>query len=278
MTFIAPEQIIVAMQTILQIIPIPAFKDNYIWLIHNGKQAIIVDPGDAEPVLETLNRLDLSLNTILITHHHSDHIDGVPALLAAFPQTNVYAPKLEQYPFKHEPVEEGTAIKLAEFDIKLDVMHVPGHTLGHVAYFVNLKHQQNDENSQKNLLFCGDTLFGAGCGRLFEGTAEQMVSSLNKLATLTPDTQVYCTHEYTLHNINFALTLEPNNQALIQRHTDTVKLRNSNQPSLPSSIALELETNPFLRCNSQEIQTSVNLKNASYLEVFSTIRKLRNHY
>lgn len=262
------------MQHSLQIIPIPAFKDNYIWLIHNGRQAIVVDPGDAEPVLENLKRLDLTLKTILITHHHSDHIDGVSTLLETFSDVTVYAPKLEHFIFKHKSVSEPDVIELAEFDIKLTVIDVPGHTLGHIAYYVEREPEQLRENS----LFCGDTLFGAGCGRLFEGTASQMLSSLHKLATLPPSTKVYCTHEYTLHNINFALTLEPNNLALIMRLQETLRLRNLLQPSLPSSIGLELATNPFLRSNSQEIQSTMQLTNASDLEVFSTARELRNHY
>jgi hydroxyacylglutathione hydrolase len=266
------------MQDTLQIIPIPAFKDNYIWLIHNGRVAIVVDPGDAAPVLETLNRLNLQLHTILITHHHHDHIDGVSSLLDVFTDADIYAPKLEKYVFKHNAVNETDVIELADFNIKATVIEVPGHTLGHVAYYIKPLESQNKIDNDGGLLFCGDTLFGAGCGRLFEGTATQMLDSLNKLVTLPANTKVYCTHEYTLHNINFALSLEPNNQALIERFGETVKLRNAQQPSLPSSISLELATNPFLRCNSSEIKSSLRLLNASYLETFSAIRELRNHY
>ncbi len=266
------------MQDTLQIIPIPAFKDNYIWLIHNGRIAIVVDPGDAIPVLETLNRLKLQLHTILITHHHHDHIDGVSTLLGAFMDAVVYAPKLEKYAFKHNAVNETDVIELTDFNIQAAVIDVPGHTLGHIAYYIRPHESQDKNNNDGGLLFCGDTLFGAGCGRLFEGTATQMLASLNKLVALPVNTKVYCTHEYTLHNINFALSLEANNQALIKRFGETVKLRNAQQPSLPSSIALELATNPFLRCNSQEIKSTLKLKNADSLETFSAIRELRNHY
>jgi hydroxyacylglutathione hydrolase len=259
------------MQHNLQIIPIPAFKDNYIWLIHDGQQAIIVDPGDAILVIETLWRLNLILHTILVTHHHHDHIGGVAALLKAYPNSKVYAPRLESYVFEHVPVSELDVIALSEFDLIFAVIALPGHTLGHVAYY-------SKNSNGENLLFCGDTLFGAGCGRLFEGSPTQMYDSLQKLAALPPETKVYCTHEYTMHNINFALTLEPNNPALAERFKVTQKIREINLPSLPSTIALELATNPFLRCQSDEIQLSVKLKNASYLEVFSTIRELRNHY
>ncbi len=267
------------MQHDLQIIPIPAFKDNYIWLIHNGSQAIIVDPGDAEPVFIILTRLKLSLQTILITHHHHDHIGGVTRLMEAYPNVTVYAPKLEQYHFNHTPIREPDVIELSPFNLKLAVFDLPGHTLGHVAYYIE-RHADNYDESRddNNLLFCGDTLFGAGCGRLFEGTPAQMFSSLQKLAALPHNTQVYCTHEYTLHNISFALSLEPNNQALIKRQLETLRLRSLQLPSLPSSIGLELATNPFLRCDTAEIRSSIQLESPTSLQVFSTIREIRNHY
>lgn len=268
LTIQALEQMIGSMQHNLQIIPIPAFKDNYIWLIHNNRQAVIVDPGDAEPVLETLQHLQLDLTTILITHHHHDHIGGVADLQKAYPDVQTYAPRLEQYHFPHIPVGESEVIDLEELNLKLSVIYLPGHTLGHIAYYT----KEND------LLFCGDTLFGAGCGRLFEGTPAQMYHSLQKLAALPQKTQVYCTHEYTIHNIGFAMTLEPNNTQLIKRQQETIKLRNLQLPSLPSTIGLELATNPFLRCYSQEIQSSIQLPNALPLQVFSTIREMRNHY
>lgn len=261
---------IVTMQQPLQIIPISAFKDNYIWLLHNEVRAIVVDPGDATPVLESLLKLKLNLHSILITHHHHDHIGGVAQLIEAFPNAVVYAPKLEKFNFEHISLSEGDVVEFSEFNLKLTVIDLPGHTLGHIAYY--------SQNTDHNLLFCGDTLFGAGCGRLFEGTAAQMFSSLQKLAVLPKNTKVYCTHEYTMHNINFALTLEPNNQALIERFNETLILRDLNLPSLPSSIALELATNPFLRCNSKEIQASIQHNQASSLEVFSVIREMRNHY
>lgn len=254
------------MQHKLQIIPIPAFNDNYIWLIHNGQNAVIVDPGDAVPVIATLSELNLNLSTILITHHHHDHIGGVHALMQRYPEARIYAPLHEKYDFPHQPVSEPNSIALPELDLQLSVIDLPGHTLGHIAYYT------------KDLLFCGDTLFGAGCGRLFEGTAEQLYDSLQKLAQLPAETKVYCTHEYTLHNINFALTLEPNNPALIQRKQQTQALRNALLPSLPSTLALELKTNPFLRCNSPEISHTLKRGNLPPLEVFRTIREMRNHY
>lgn len=258
------------MQHQLQIIPIPAFQDNYIWLIHNGHKAVAVDPGDAVPVFSTLRLLNLELESILITHHHQDHIGGVKALLAKQPDLKVFAPKLEQFDFEHTAVSEPDTISCADWLAKASVLDLPGHTLGHIAFYI--------EHQQQKWLFCGDTLFGAGCGRLFEGTPSQMMTSLQKLAALDGSTQVYCTHEYTLHNINFALSLEPDNAALIQRRLDTLALRNKQLPSLPSTITLELATNPFLRCGSRQIQAAVHLENQPEIEVFTQVRYKRNSY
>jgi hydroxyacylglutathione hydrolase len=256
----------------LQIIPIPAFNDNYIWLLHNHRQAVVVDPGDAEPVIATLLDLQLQLDTILITHHHHDHIGGVTTLLNTYPQARVYAPKQEAYDFPHIAVAEPDTVAINILDISLAVIDVPGHTLGHIAYYLQ------DKRNGSSQLFCGDTLFGAGCGRLFEGTPAQMYHSLQKLTALPPHTEIYCTHEYTLHNLDFAMTLEPNNPQLQTRQFDTLQLRQHKQPSLPSTLQQELATNPFLRCDSSEIKASIQLHNADALQVFTTIRELRNHY
>ena len=262
---------IVGMHHNVQIIPIPAFKDNYIWLIHNGQHAVAVDPGDAHPVVQTLKKLNLRLTGILITHHHQDHVAGVSALIKAYPDAVVYAPKLETYSFPHTPVEEDQLVKLADLDLNFSVMHLPGHTLGHVAYYT--------ENKLGELwLLCGDTLFGAGCGRLFEGTPEQMHRSLKRLAALDGNTQVYCSHEYTLRNIEFALSLEPSNPELQKRKLDTQALREQGMASLPSSIELERATNPFLRCHVAGIQLSSGLSSADEVTVFTRIRELRNVY
>lgn len=250
----------------LHIIPLPAFDDNYIWLLHNANHAMVVDPGDAKPVLAALKQHKLILSHILITHHHADHIDGVAELLAFSPATIVYAPSYEQFNFPHIALKENDEINLPEIKQTFRIMHLPGHTLGHIAYV-------NDES-----LLCGDTLFGAGCGRLFEGTPMQMLSSLNRLKQLNDATKVYCTHEYTTKNIAFALTLEPNNADLFARQTQVQVLRAQQLPSLPSNIGLERLTNPFLRCNSPEIITNSHAKDAKELSVFTAIRTLRNHY
>lgn len=249
----------------LNIIPIPAFQDNYIWLISNGTHAAVVDPGDAAPVIEALKQHDLRLCNILITHHHADHIGGVDALITEY-SPQVYAPKKEQYTFTHNPVSDGQTIVIPELNVSFKVMDVGGHTLGHVAYY------------GANSLFCGDTLFGGGCGRLFEGTAAQMFASLQKIAKLPPETAVYCAHEYTEHNLKFANTVEKNNTALIERINITRKLREANIPTIPSSIELELATNPFLRCASPEIIRNLDLQHTDGIEVFSTLRQMRNNF
>lgn len=249
----------------LDIISIPAFRDNYIWLLRNGSHAVVVDPGDAAPVIERLDKLSLELDAILITHHHSDHIGGVHDLLHRW-QVPVYAPKREHYNFPHHAVEESSIVLLDTLNLELAVIEVPGHTLGHVAYY------------GANKLFCGDTLFGAGCGRLFEGTPQQMYNSLQKLAVLPPETAVYCTHEYTEHNLAFASRIDPANTALAQRKIAAAQTRLAGHPTLPSTIGLELATNPFLRCETDAIRHASGLENAGPVAVFTAIREMRNHY
>lgn len=262
------------MHTENQIIPIPAFEDNYIWLLHNGLSALVVDPGDATPVLETLKKLKLSLSYILITHHHADHIGGVDALINAFPKVQVFAPKNARFTFKHTAVSEPECITLPNFThigapLQFNVIDVPGHTLDHIAYYA------------EPMLFCGDTLFSAGCGRLLEGTPQQMYHSLQKLANLPQNTGVYCTHEYTLKNLQFALTIEPDNLALQKRHSEVRALRLQQQSSLPSTLAIELATNPFLRCdllvNESHALSNSNRGNA-VVNKFAEIRLKRNVY
>ena len=249
----------------LHIIPIPAFEDNYIWLLHNNRYAVVVDPGDAAPVIAVLEKLNLTLAAILITHHHGDHIDGVPSLLA-YRAVPVYAPQYEKFNFAHIQLVDGDEISLPEIVQNFRIIWLPGHTLGHIAY------------SNNDYLFCGDVLFSAGCGRLFEGTPAQMLSSLNRLKTLQLNTQVFCTHEYTTTNINFALGLEPNNEQLLARARTVKQLRINQQPTLPTNIALELKINPFLRCDQSAIIKNSYAEKQDELSVFTAIRSLRNHY
>ncbi len=250
----------------LNIFPIPAFEDNYIWLLQNGSHAVAIDPGDAKPLLTIIDQQSLELDAILITHHHSDHIGGVKDLLAYNPSTVIYAPEKERFDFAHNSVKESDEIFLSSIGLTLKVMEVPGHTSGHVAYY--------DDHS----LFCGDTLFGAGCGRIFEGTPVQMYQSLRRLAALPQEINVYCTHEYTAQNIKFALTIDPENQALIKRQQETVAIRKLGLPTIPSTLALELSTNPFLRCSHLTLQNRINMANTNEIEVFTKIREMRNHF
>jgi hydroxyacylglutathione hydrolase len=253
------------MQQRLQIEAIPAFEDNYIWLLHNGHDAIVIDPGDAAPVFAALKINNLKLRAILITHHHADHIGGVADLIKSY-SALVYAPSYEQFQFEHITLAEGNTIHFPELSLAFSVMWLPGHTLGHIAFFNHA------------YLFCGDVLFGAGCGRLFEGSPTQMLRSLNRLKSLPLHTQIYCTHEYTSKNIDFALTLEPDNQALIDRKQAVDQLRKEKKASLPSTIELELNTNPFLRCGEANIIHNAQVSETDELSVFTKIRSLRNHY
>lgn len=249
----------------LRITPIRAFEDNYIWLLQFGRYAVVVDPGDAAPVLAVLQQHNLILSAILITHHHLDHIAGVNALLMQY-AVPVYAPQYNTYPFPTVPLKEGDQITLAEIQQTFSIMWLPGHTLDHIAYV------------HADYLLCGDTLFGAGCGRLFEGTPTQMLASLKRLRALPASTQVYCTHEYTLKNIAFALTLEPDNTALIARQADCMALRALDLPTLPSTIALERATNPFLRCDHAAVMANSHAQSSAELSVFTAVREMRNHY
>lgn len=233
-------------KTALQVWPIPAFDDNYIWCIHDGVSALVVDPGDAGPVLDYLKSQSLTLTGILITHHHADHTGGIQDLLAyvATDSLPVYGPAAESIPGRTVALMEGDRVECAAPAIAFAVLEVPGHTLGHIAYFAA---------ADKPMLFCGDTLFASGCGRLFEGTPTQMTSSLAKFAALPPETAVYCTHEYTLSNIRFALAVEPANADLIAWSEKAQALRQSNQPTLPTSIGHELRVNPFMRSDQPAV-------------------------
>ncbi|MCG7498412.1 hydroxyacylglutathione hydrolase [Vibrio sp. Of7-15] len=246
---------------------IPAFNDNYIWLIHNNdNHCVVVDPGDAQPVIDALQQHNFTLDAILITHHHHDHIGGVPELIRQYPGTNVVGPAQEPIPTLTHPVEDGDLVEL--FDEQFMVLGVPGHTLGHIAYV-------GDEK-----LFCGDTLFSAGCGRLFEGTPEQMYHSLQKLLALPDETEVYCTHEYTAANLSFALAAEPDNIYLHKYREQVTKLRVQNTPTLPSTLQQEKLINPFLRCHESTIKRSVASKayDTSDLATFTALRQWKDEF
>ncbi len=256
----------------LNIQPIAAFADNYIWLLYDpsSRQAFVVDPGDAQPVLDTLQALQLDLVGILITHHHFDHVGGVGALCAKY-QPVVYGP--------HNPAINGITQRLGAgasvnvLGMSFEVLEVPGHTLDHIAYV---------HRGHSPAVFCGDTLFAGGCGRLFEGNPAMMLRSLQSLAALPPSTRIYCAHEYTLANLAFARAVEPDNVALAQRSAVAAATRQRGEPTVPSDIALELATNPFLRCNVEELHEALRqqrkLDGDSTVEVFTLVRGWKDSF
>ena len=244
-----------------------AFEDNYIWLLREGRRIVAVDPGEAAPVSRYLEEQDVDLAAILLTHHHGDHCGGVAGLLRRQP-VDVYGPAREAIDGVSIAVVEGDIVELPGLSASFRVIDVPGHTRGHVAYY------------GEGALFCGDTLFGCGCGRLFEGTAEQMWASLSKLAALPPDTRVYCAHEYTQSNIRFALAVEPGNTDLHARAACVAALRAADQPSVPFELAMELATNPFLRSSVEAVADAANRHSgrplSSSVEVFAALREWKN--
>ncbi|HEY9050779.1 MAG TPA: hydroxyacylglutathione hydrolase [Gammaproteobacteria bacterium] len=254
----------------LDITPIPAFADNYIWMIRNADSSHVafVDPGEAHRVIQRVEAEQLIPVAILITHHHGDHIGGVRQLLERFPDIKVYGPANESITAISHKLKEGDRVELPELNARFQVLDVPGHTRGHIAYYGH------------DALFCGDTLFACGCGRLFEGTAEQMERSLSKIAALPPNTLVYCAHEYTLDNIGFAKWVEPNNEDLMLRDEMDMARQEKGVPTVPSTLDQELKTNPFLRYKVPEVKQAVENHVGRTLktdaEVFGAIREWKD--
>lgn len=251
--------------------PIPAFADNYLWVLHDGKHALVVDPGDAGPVLQMLAQQSLQLASILVTHHHADHTGGVAALRETT-GAQVYGPATERIPAPFIPLKEGDAVRTLGLDFQ--VLDVPGHTAGHIAFYT-------PDMDGKPLLFCGDTLFSGGCGRLFEGTPAQMLASLDKLAALPGATRVCCAHEYTLDNLRFARTIEPGNADLAAYQAHCLALRAEGRPTLPSAIAQELLINPFLRTRQASILAATDRLDAPAPDdtaVFAILRQWKNQF
>jgi len=255
----------------MQIHAVPAFRDNYIWVMAAGGLAAVVDPGDAAPVEAFLAARGLALAAVLATHHHADHVGGLLALAGRW-RCPTFGPATERIPGLTRGLREGERAQVPGLGMELDILDIPGHTAGHIAFV----RAGNDP-----LLFCGDTLFACGCGRLFEGTPRQMVASLAKLAALPPATRVFCGHEYTLANIAFAESVEPGNARLAQRRAREAAKRERGEPTLPSTIGEELATNPFLRWDAPEVIAAAERRAGRRLEdpveVFAEIREWKNN-
>jgi len=259
----------------MNLLALPAFADNYIWMLHDGVRAVVVDPGDAAPVQSALDAAGLELAAILVTHRHPDHVGGVNALRPRL-RGPVYGPALEPVPQPCQALNDGDHIEV--LGLQFEVLHVPGHTAGHIAF------AQTTSPAVGNaapLLFCGDTLFSGGCGRVFEGTAAQMSATLARLAALPDDTQICCAHEYTLSNLRFAAAVEPGNADLAAYTLACRKLRQADQATLPARLATERLINPFLRCTAPAVVAAAQARGATATDsvsVFAALREWKNNF
>ena len=248
---------------------IEAFTDNYIWLVTTNEGSIVIDPGESSNVINHIDKNQLDLKAIFITHHHLDHTGGVDEITSYYP-VDVFGPN-NNIETISKRLRDGDNINI--IGIEFQIIEIPGHTLDHIAYY--------SKNNGNPILFCGDTLFSAGCGRVFEGTFEQMYESLLKLKNLPNNTKIYCGHEYTLSNLEFAKEAEPFNQNILSRYNEVIKLREKGIPSLPSLLSTELKTNPFLRCDSKEVQENISTKfntQKKTKEIFKALRLWKDNF
>jgi hydroxyacylglutathione hydrolase len=256
----------------MNLIPLPAFSDNYIWLLQHQGRSLVVDPGQAEPVTRWLDENQHQLDCILVTHHHGDHTGGVASLQQQW-GAKVYGPASETLPFEYEPLKQGDIFSWA--DLVFQTLDVPGHTAGHIAYW-------SKPSSQEPILFCGDTLFSGGCGRIFEGTPAQMLHAMDTLSALPGNTRVCCAHEYTMSNLKFALAVEPDNQALLTYAHQCANKRSQNLPTLPAQLATELKINPFLRSRQNSVIQAVKAFDPQTsdqdVDIFARLRAWKNDY
>ena len=248
---------------------IEAFTDNYIWLVTTNEGSIVIDPGESSNVINYLDNNQLDLKAIFITHHHFDHTGGIDEITSYYP-VNVFGP-INNVETINKRLKDGDRVSIIGIDF--EIIEIPGHTLDHIAYF--------SENNGNPILFCGDTLFAAGCGRVFEGTFEQMYESIIKLKNLPINTKIYCGHEYTLSNLEFAKEAEPFNQDTLSRYNNVLKLREKGTPSIPSLLSTELKTNPFLRCDNKEVQENISTKFKTIKEskeIFKALRLWKDNF
>jgi len=249
---------------------IPAFTDNYIWCLHNGISAVVVDPGDAAPVVEFLQQHGLNLTDILVTHHHYDHTGGILSLMQAYPKVNVIGPHNPRIQGITQAAAEGEMVSLESLQLSYQVIEIPGHTLDHIAFF----------NQQE--IFCGDTLFSAGCGRMFEGTAPMFLTSLQKIRALPSATQVYCAHEYTLANLKFAYSVDKQNKTLAEYTQWASKRRQEGLITLPCDIDMQIKINPFLRTDSPVIRATINQQGNYHCDddvsTFAALRSMKDNF
>ena len=257
------------MNIMISIKPIKALSDNYIWLVTTNEGSIVIDPGESKQIIDLVKSNEIDLEGILITHHHYDHTNGIEEILK-YKKVEVYGPKNNVNSITKR-VKQNDVFNL--IGLKFEVIETPGHTLDHIAFYC-LK-------DEKSILFCGDTLFSGGCGRVFEGTYSQMYESLKKLSKLPEDTQIFCGHEYTSSNLQFACAVEPNNQFIKQYNEEIIEKTKNGEPSLPSSLKIEHMINPFIRCNEENLIDNINKKFgevSSEIEIFSTLRKWKDDF